>query len=186
MQTIRGPSIDLACIMSAVFFYRFVINNHSVKEANSMKAPADKSPDTQHQTSAHKAPQQQERSDAELQFIDNRAETASLRQLQETADNSPRQFAQRQQHSRVQNASMGLQASSDDVTVQRIEDEEVLQGEFAAESPAQLAQPAEVKPNNTGLPDNLKAGVESLSGMSLDNVKVHYNSSEPAQLNAHA
>ncbi|MGQ3215170.1 eCIS core domain-containing protein [Shinella sp.] len=40
--------------------------------------------------------------------------------------------------------------------------------------------------NNTGLPDNLKSGVESLSGMSLDNVRVHYNSSKPAQLNAHA
>lgn len=47
---------------------------------------------------------------------------------------------------------------------------------------AQLAK----KPNNTGLPDNLKHGIESLSGMSMDNVKVHYNSSKPTQLNAHA
>lgn len=38
--------------------------------------------------------------------------------------------------------------------------------------------------NNTGLPDNLKAGVENLSGVSLNNVKVHYNSPKPAQLNA--
>ena len=41
-------------------------------------------------------------------------------------------------------------------------------------------------PNNTGLPDNLKTGVEQLSGMSLDDVKVHYNSDKPAQLQAHA
>ncbi|WP_424103109.1 DUF4157 domain-containing protein [Moorena producens] len=41
------------------------------------------------------------------------------------------------------------------------------------------------KQNNTGeLPDNLKAGVENLSGMSMDDVRVHYNSSKPAQLNA--
>ena len=40
--------------------------------------------------------------------------------------------------------------------------------------------------NNKGLPEQLKSGIESLSGMSLDNVKVHYNSSKPAQLNAHA
>lgn len=40
--------------------------------------------------------------------------------------------------------------------------------------------------NKTGLPDQLKNGVESLSGMSLDHVKVHYNSDKPAQLNAHA
>jgi hypothetical protein len=39
-------------------------------------------------------------------------------------------------------------------------------------------------PNKTGLPDNLKAGVESLSGVSLNNVQVHYNSPRPAQLNA--
>lgn len=42
------------------------------------------------------------------------------------------------------------------------------------------------KQNNTGLPNNLKSGVESLSGISMNDVKVHYNSSKPAQLNAHA
>lgn len=42
------------------------------------------------------------------------------------------------------------------------------------------------KENKTGLPDRLKAGVENISGHSLDDVKVHYNSSMPAQLNAHA
>ena len=36
----------------------------------------------------------------------------------------------------------------------------------------------------TGLPEPLKSGIESLSGMSMDHVKVHYNSSQPAQLNA--
>ncbi|HXU92525.1 MAG TPA: DUF4157 domain-containing protein [Gallionella sp.] len=45
-------------------------------------------------------------------------------------------------------------------------------------------QETPAKPNNTGLPDNLKSGIESLSGISMDNVKVHYNSSQPAQLNA--
>jgi len=38
--------------------------------------------------------------------------------------------------------------------------------------------------NTTGLPDVLKSGVERLSGVSLDNVNVHYNSAQPAQLNA--
>jgi hypothetical protein len=40
------------------------------------------------------------------------------------------------------------------------------------------------RPNRTGLPDNLKSGIESLSGVSLDGVKVHYGSEKPAQLNA--
>ena len=42
------------------------------------------------------------------------------------------------------------------------------------------------KENSTGLPDQLKSGMESLSGYSMDDVKVHYNSDKPAQLNAHA
>ena len=40
--------------------------------------------------------------------------------------------------------------------------------------------------NNTGLPDNLKFGMESLSGISLDDVKVNYNSNKPSDLGAHA
>lgn len=47
-------------------------------------------------------------------------------------------------------------------------------------------QVAQRAPNRTGLPDGLKAGVEALSGISLDHVRVHYNSGRPAQLNAHA
>ena len=62
-------------------------------------------------------------------------------------------------------------------TVQRVEDdEEGLQ--MKADTVFQQ------KPNNTGLPDNLKAGVESLSGFSMDDVKVHYNSSQPATVQA--
>ncbi len=38
--------------------------------------------------------------------------------------------------------------------------------------------------NKTGMPDNLKSGVESLSGIDMSDVKVHFNSSQPAQLNA--
>ena len=34
------------------------------------------------------------------------------------------------------------------------------------------------------LPGQLKSGIESLSGMSMDGVKVHYNSPQPAQLDA--
>ncbi|MBI3240151.1 MAG: DUF4157 domain-containing protein [Flavobacteriia bacterium] len=40
--------------------------------------------------------------------------------------------------------------------------------------------------NNTGLPDRLKSGIEQLSGYSMNDVKVHYNSDKPSQLQAHA
>ena len=42
----------------------------------------------------------------------------------------------------------------------------------------------EPRPNLTGMPDNLKAGIESLSGFSMDDVRVHYNSNKPATVQA--
>ncbi|MDR2084121.1 MAG: class I adenylate cyclase [Bacteroidales bacterium] len=41
-----------------------------------------------------------------------------------------------------------------------------------------------LSPNKTGLPDKLKSGIENLSGYSMDDVRVHYNSPKPAQLQA--
>lgn len=68
-----------------------------------------------------------------------------------------------------------------DNAAQKKKKEELRQHKMA-DGAAQLEAAPAV--NNTGLPDNLKAGVESLSGVSLDNVKVHYNSPKPTQLNA--
>ncbi|WP_264327810.1 eCIS core domain-containing protein [Romeriopsis navalis] len=38
--------------------------------------------------------------------------------------------------------------------------------------------------NKTGLPDRLKTVAEQLSGLSMDEVRVHYNSAKLAQLQA--
>lgn len=64
------------------------------------------------------------------------------------------------------------------------EEEELLQGKFAPVQREEAEPDTEPRKNNTGLPDHLKPGIESLSGMSMDAVRVHYNSSQPAQLNA--
>jgi Domain of unknown function (DUF4157) len=45
-------------------------------------------------------------------------------------------------------------------------------------------EPTQRKENHTGLPDTLKAGVEHLSGLPMDDVQVHYNSSKPAEVQA--
>lgn len=45
-------------------------------------------------------------------------------------------------------------------------------------------EPAHQGRNSTGLPDRLKMGIENLSGEPLDDVRVHYNSSEPDRVNA--
>ncbi len=81
--------------------------------------------------------------------------------------------------------------------LQLVEDEEPLQGKFATTQLAKLEEPVQGKfgtiqkqssqaANNTGMPDQLKSGIEGLSGLDVSDVKVHYNSSKPAQLNAHA
>lgn len=71
-----------------------------------------------------------------------------------------------------------VQHVAQDITVQRKENtEETNQGN---------AQPIQRAENKTGLPDQLKSGIENLSGYSMDSVKVHYNSDKPAQLQAHA
>lgn len=42
------------------------------------------------------------------------------------------------------------------------------------------------KADKNALPNNIKNGIENLSGMSLDDVKVHYNSDKPKGVGAHA
>lgn len=84
-----------------------------------------------------------------------------------------------------------IQQQKSDKTVQKMDapelDEEhpegVMQPKTQAQAQTEVA-PVQLKENKTGMPDNLKSGIENLSGMSMDHVKVHYNSSQPAQLNA--
>ena len=71
-------------------------------------------------------------------------------------------------------ASSVLDASSQSESLQRKAD--------LANNAAQRADAT--RPNNTGMPDNLKAGIESLSGFSMDDVRVHYNSNKPATVQA--
>jgi ribosome biogenesis GTPase A len=51
------------------------------------------------------------------------------------------------------------------------------------QEPAQLKENTP-RQNNTGLSDKIKGGIENLSGLSMDAVRVHYNSDKPFQLNA--
>lgn len=74
------------------------------------------------------------------------------------------------------------------VTQRQAPEEELpLQGKLVTQLQApEEEEPLQKKANNTGLPDNLKSGVENLSGYSMDDVKVHLNSDKPSQLQAHA
>lgn len=128
----------------------------------------------------------------------SQAECATL------SDNRPSTLVQRKQAEAMQHLTMSVD------TLQRtpIEDEELLQGKFQSfqlqpedeellqgkfksfqlqEDEEELQgkfEPALRPENRTGLPDNLKSGIENLSGMDMSDVHVHYSSALPAQLNA--
>ena len=105
---------------------------------------------------SEQAIQARNRSVALTKILDNRPESAHQKTLQNIVQNSPI------------NRQLAV--------VQK------LAKEFADSS----ASPIQKKENKTGLPNNLKEGIESLSGFSMNDVKVHYNSAKPAQLDAHA
>jgi Domain of unknown function (DUF4157) len=109
-------------------------------------------------------------------MINHSPRVQSQAQLAAGIQNSPKVQAQTQRAAFMHRGpSMGVRPrqTEADLPVQR-----------SSLSEALPKQPEASTPNHTGLPDRLKSGVESLSGISLDNVKVHYNSVKPAQLNA--
>ena len=153
-----------------------------------VQAPAEQS-STQQQTSKKTA---QLLSEPQPSFEDNRPQAAQFKTLQAMMGNSP-------QHQTPQALQAKMNASVDTqnlktlqtkmavgAVAQRVDYEEPLQAKAVSETVQREAVAEAPKPNNTGLPNQLKAGIESLSGMSMDHVKVHYNSDKPAQLNAHA
>jgi len=86
-------------------------------------------------------------------------------------DNRPETIAQRALQERFDHNSHNEQAA---------------QLKTILENYTDFHQPIQKRANHTGLPNNLKTGIENLSGYAMDDVRVHYNSNKPAQLNAHA
>lgn len=109
----------------------------------------------------------------EMEYVDSRASTFQLIQLQAAADDQGK-------GSRITQ----LQSKSTQFTGFS----RVAQLQAKSYSKGSTTQPSVVQreENKTGLPDGLKSGMESISGMSLSDVKVHRNSDKPAQLQAHA
>ena len=100
--------------------------------------------------------------------------TIALKSIQSAADDSPRSTP-------ITQLQAMANAFSHNYSGELIQ----LQAMADARS-VNLVDPIQRKENNTGLPDHLKTGMENLSGMSMDDVKVHRNSDKPAQLQAHA
>lgn len=84
-------------------------------------------------------------------------------------DNRPETIAQRKLQEFANNSPQAKQ---------------VAQLQSMADNSSSQQEPLQKNKNKTGLPDRLKSGIENLSGYSMDDVKVHYNSHRPAQLQA--
>lgn len=126
-----------------------------------------------HQEKIARTIQQKQDGGGALQFVDNRMVNTLLQRVGLEDEEGFQMKTAQLQSDEEEDTLQG----KFEPTVQRVEDdEEGLQ--MKADTVFQQ------KPNNTGLPDNLKAGVESLSGFSMDDVKVHYNSSQPATVQA--
>jgi hypothetical protein len=115
---------------------------------------ADKTKENKRQSAANEVSLIQSGEESAYEFTDNRSKVIAQGKLQEMANNSPQ----------VKHASQ-LQTMADNYS-------------------AHEQQPIQTKENKTGLPDNLKLGMENLSGYSLDDVKVHYKSDKPEHLQA--
>lgn len=118
-----------------------------------------------HQEKVARTIQQMRNSAGTAQFIDNRSSNV-IQTLQE----------QPIQCIGMEDEEDTLQGKFENTIQCAEEDEEGLQ--------MKADQTIQQKTNNTGLPDNLKSGVESLSGFSMDDVKVHYNSDKPTTVQA--
>lgn len=158
-----------------------------------MKTQADKTALNKSKAVANTSSDKQDKRESEAQFKDNRTEVVAQRKFRAMAENSLQAGKIAQLH------AIANRSSPEPVQKQGVEEEEeLLQGKFETlqtqglaegkiQSKSTAVQNKEERPsNNTGLPDTLKSGIENLSGLSLDDVKVHYNSPKPAQLQAHA
>ena len=109
-----------------------------------------------YQSPNHEVVQSRDGGKSSNQFVDHRFESSAQRRMKGIVNDSP--YAEKIRSVQLMaDSSLGLERK----VVQQ-------------------------KKNDTGLPDALKSGVERLSGYSMDDVKVHYNSARPGQLQAHA
>ena len=153
-----------------------------------MSEHADKTPDDKSQSNFSENAPQQGSGGSAFQIVDARPGFLALRRLQELANGSPKVAQLRATQELIQNSSQVEELKTSQETIRNSDQQNQGVGldETTGNSKLEQPKPIQKKENKTGLPDNLKTGIENLSGMSLDDVKVHRNSAKPAALQAHA
>lgn len=139
-----------------------------MSKRKAMNTHVDKTPENNNELTAEGL-HLQEGGQSPSPFVDNRPEAIAQRKLQESVNNR----ACVKQFKAFQDKANSHSQARHGTPSQEMADK-------------RSAQPVQNKKNETGLPDNLKSGIETLGGYSMDDVNVHYNSDKPAQLQAHA
>jgi hypothetical protein len=121
-----------------------------------MSMQAERIEEKESQSAASSVSQLQTNGEADFTFDNHGSESVSQMKLQELANNSAQ--------------------------VSQLKSYQEMADTYSKEN----HQAVQRKENKTGLPESLKTGMENLSGLSLDDVKVHRNSDKPAKLEAHA
>tara|TARA_B110000046_G_C12962868_1_gene385323 strand:+ start:1005 stop:1400 length:396 start_codon:yes stop_codon:yes gene_type:complete len=112
------------------------------------------------QTVSHVAPKKKSNNEQTVQLVNKREEAADQKKLSAIANSGS------EDNNMAQLKALASSFGSKKISpIQEMESSEPIQ-----------------RKNETGLPDNLKSGMENLSGMSLNEVKVHRYSDKPAQL----
>ena len=161
-------------------------NSPQAKRLEALQEMADNSPDMVAQRQLMFGGAAQRQGELEEEELQMKAEAAPIQRqgLEEEELQMKAEVAPIQRQDELEDEELP-QGKFDPVQRQDPEEDESLQGKFAtSEAPTQLQGDDGPQENNTGLPGNLKAGIENLSGVSLDNVSVHYNSARPPQLQA--
>lgn len=137
-----------------------------------MSTYADQTEENKSESVASAVSQRQTRDEPTFEFLDTTPEIVAQRKLQHIADGS---------------SQVSQLKSFQELADKSVHAKQMAQLQSRADTFSGQQHPTiQRQENNTGLPDNLKTGMENLTGHSMDDVKVHRNSNKPAQLNAHA
>lgn len=143
---------------------------------NHLQAAADRSPQVAAQAAMQRAAPEEE------EPLQARAVQRAEQEGGELEEEEPMQARA------VQRAAVEEEEPLQGHALQRAEDEgsELEEEEPVQARAIQREAQAAARPNRTGMPDGLKSGIEALSGHDMSDVRVHSNSSKPAQVGAHA
>ena len=163
--------------------------------AQRKQAPCKDCPPVQRMDKEEEPPMQRmekEEDEPPMQRMEKEEDEPLMQRMEKEEDEPPMQrmekeedepLMQRMEKEEDEPPMQRMEKEEEEPPMQRMEEreEEPMQGKFATGSTS--ARGGGVA-NATGMPGPLKAGLEGLSGKDLSDVRVHRNSSKPAQVNA--